>query len=127
MLVVAGIMVFGLAFNNYIMLTEATAIGARQLAVSRGQTLDPCRTVANAVYGGAPLLTPSSMTFRISLNGTAYSGITCVGTATSGAPASMVLGSTAVVTVTYPFSLPIFRNFLTSSFQLTAQNAELMQ
>lgn len=127
MLIVSGVMVFGLAFNNYIMLTEATAIGARQLAISRGQSLDPCRTVATAVIAGAPLLTPASMTFRISLNGNVYSGTTCAGTATAGAPSNMVLGTNVIVTVTYPFSLPIFRNFLTSSFQLNAQNAELMQ
>jgi Flp pilus assembly protein TadG len=127
LLVVAGICTFGLAFDNYSMLTEATAVGARQLAISRGQTLDPCQTVANAVYAAAPLLTPSSMTFRISLNGTPYAGTSCAGTTTSGAPFNMVLGSNAVVTVTYPFNLPVFRNFVTANYTLTAQTAELMQ
>ena len=50
-------MVFGLAFDNYISLTDATGVGARQLAISRGQTLDPCQTVYTAVTGAAPLLT----------------------------------------------------------------------
>lgn len=127
LLLVAGIMVFGLAINNYVMLTEATAVGSRQLAISRGQTLDPCKTVYNTVTGAAPILTAANMTFKISLNGNVYKGTTCSGTTTSGAPANMVLGSTAIVTVTYPFTMSTFSNFLPSSFQLAAQTSELMQ
>ena len=41
LLVVTGILTFGLAFNNYILLTEATSVGARTLAISRGGTTDP--------------------------------------------------------------------------------------
>jgi Flp pilus assembly protein TadG len=127
LLVIAGVMVFGLAFNNYIMLTEATAVGARQLAISRGQTLDPCNTVYTAVTTAAPILTASKMTFKISLNGTSYTGTSCSGTATSGAPSNMVLGSNTVVTVTYPFSLTGFGNLVPSTYTLVGQTSELMQ
>ncbi len=44
LLVLTGILTFGLAFNNYVLLTEATSIGARTLAISRGATTDPCAT-----------------------------------------------------------------------------------
>jgi Flp pilus assembly protein TadG len=127
LLVIAGVMVFGLAFNNYVMLTEATAVGARQLAISRGQTLDPCNTVYTAVTNAAPILNAGKMTFKISLNGNSYTGTSCSGTSTSGAPSNMVLGSTTVVTVTYPFSLGGFGKLLPSTYSLVGQTSELMQ
>ncbi len=35
---VLGIIMFGAALNNYLVLTDATAVGARVLSISRGQT-----------------------------------------------------------------------------------------
>ena len=46
LLVITGILIFGLAFNNYLLLTEATSVGARTLAISRGRNHRPLR------YGG---------------------------------------------------------------------------
>ena len=126
LMVVTGIMAFGIVFNNYIMLTEATSVGARQLTVSRGQTLDPCQTFSNAVSAAAPLLKASKLTFTLTLNGDTYPGTSCSGSPTSGAPADMVLGTSAVVKVTYPYSLGIFRSIITNGL-LTAQTTELMQ
>ena len=127
LLAVTGILVFGVAFNNFMMLTDATAIGARQLAISRGQTLDPCATLVSAVSSAAPMLKPANMTFNISLNGTRYTSTSCSGSTTYGAPANMVLGSTVIVTVTYPCSLSLFRDLISPLFLLTAQTSELMQ
>ena len=73
LLIVTGVLAFGLAFNNYIALTNAVGVGARQLAISRGQTLDPCSTASTAISGAAPLLTSSSITFTYTLNGVGYS------------------------------------------------------
>jgi Flp pilus assembly protein TadG len=128
LLVVTGITAFGIAFNNYIILTEATAVAARQLTVSRGQTNDPCQTFSSAVYAAAPTLTSSNMTFAITLNGTSYTGTTCSGTATTGAPSNMVLGTNAVMTVTYPFTLSLYKLKLAPAGSvLTAKTTELMQ
>jgi Flp pilus assembly protein TadG len=128
LLIVTGIMAFGVAFNNYIMLTEATAVGARQLTVSRGQTLDPCATFSNAAIAAAPLLKQSSFTFSVTLNGTAYSGTSCSGTLTSGAPSNMVLGTNATVTVSYPYSLNMYGlKIAPSGSLLMAKTTELMQ
>ena len=126
LMVVTGIMAFGIVFNNYIMLTEATSVGARQLTVSRGQTLDPCQTLSSAVAAAAPLLKTSNLTFTLTLNGDTYPGTSCSGSSTSGAPADMVLGTSAVVKVTYPYSLGIFRSIVSNGL-LTAQTTELMQ
>ncbi len=126
LMIVTGITAFGVVFNHYIMLTEATSVGARQLAVSRGQTLDPCQTFSAAVSAAAPLLKTSSLTFTLTLNGDTYTGTSCSGSVTSGAPADMVLGTSAVVKVTYPYSLGIFRSIVSNGL-LTAQTTELMQ
>ena len=77
LLLVMGVLAFGLTFNNYIALTEATGVGARQLAISRGTTLDPCATVATAISGAAPLLKASSISYTLNLNGTVYSANSC--------------------------------------------------
>ena len=129
LLVVTGIAAFGIAFNNYMMLTEATSVGARQLTVSRGQTLDPCNTLSTAVYAAAPMLKKTSLTFTISLNGSSYTGTSCSsGSSTSGAAAHMVLGTNAVVTVTYPVSVTVYgMKVIPAGSLLTAQTTELMQ
>ena len=129
LLIVTGIMAFGITFNNYISLTEATAVGARQLIVSRGQTLDPCLTFSGAVISAAPLLNRSSMTFTISLNGNTYSGTSCSsGDVSSGAAGNMILGTNAVMTVTYPFSLNVYGiTLVPAGSLLTAKSTELMQ
>ncbi len=126
LMVVTGIMAFGVVFNHYLMLTEATSVGARQLTVSRGQTLDPCQTFSTAVSAAAPLLKTSNLTFSLTLNSNTYTGTSCSGTVTTGAPADMILGTNAVVTVTYPYSLGIFRSIVSNGL-LTAQTTELMQ
>ncbi len=128
LLVVTGITSFGIAFNNYMILTEAAAVAARQLTVSRGQTNDPCKTFSSAVYAASPTLTQSKMTFSITLNGTTYSGTSCSGTATTGAPSNMVLGTNAVMTVTYPLDLSLYKLKLAPTGSvLTAKTTELMQ
>jgi Flp pilus assembly protein TadG len=127
MLVITGVLYFGVVFFDYLMLTEATQVGTRQLMISRGQTLDPCQTLANAVYAAAPNLQPGNMTFSISLNGANYTSTSCSGTATSGAPANMVLGTNAVVTVTYPAKLALVGDVISSGFLLRAQETEQIQ
>ena len=129
LIVVTGIAAFSIAFDNYIVLTEATSVGARQLTVSRGQTLDPCNTFATAVYGAAPMLKRVNLTFTVSLNGTSYPGTSCSsGSTYTGAAGNMVLGTNAVVTVTYPVSVNVYGyKFVSAGSLLTAQITELMQ
>jgi Flp pilus assembly protein TadG len=128
LLIVTGVLAFGLAFNNYIALTNAVGAGARQLAISRGQTLDPCATTASAVYGAAPLLGSGNMTFTFVLNGSNYSGATCNSSSTTtGAAGNMVQGKTAQVSVTYPCSLVVYKINIVPGCTLKAQVAELVQ
>ncbi len=128
LLVLTGLCTFGIAINSYMQLTEATNVGARQLAISRGQTTDPCSTASTAMIDAAPLLKSSSLTFKWNFNGNAYSGTSCSSASTStGAAGNLVEGTTASMTVTYPCSLKVYGATLISSCVLTAQTAELVQ
>jgi len=122
LIVVTGITTFGIAMNNYIMLTNATDIGARQLALQRGQGSDPCNVAYSAIVAASPLLKSASLTFNYTINGTAYSGSTCT-TATT----NLVQGAAAQVTVTYPCSLKIYGKTIVSSCTLKAQTSEYIQ
>ncbi len=128
LLVVTGILSFGIAINNYITLTDATNVAARQLAINRGQTTDPCSLVANAVYAAAPILNKANFTFNFVLNGTPYTGSSCSSLSTStGAAGNLVQGGTAVVTVSYPCTLKAYGANFAPNCNLTAQTAELVQ
>src|SRR5579863_618481 len=72
LVIVMGIIVFGTAMNNYLQLTEATAAGARYVAVSRGQTTNPCADTIPVITSAATNLKASSMQFKFVLNGTTY-------------------------------------------------------
>jgi Flp pilus assembly protein TadG len=129
LLISTGLLIFGIAVNNYLCLTEATSTGARLLAVSRGQTLDPCATTVTAIENAAPTLTPGNFTFTFVLNGTNYPGSTCSSKNTSsGAAANLVQGKSATVTVAYPCALGIFgETFSAKGCTLTSQTTELVQ
>ncbi len=124
LLLVTGILTFGLALNNYVILNNATDTGARALAISRGQATDPCATAVSAIYAAAPILKQSSYAFTFTLNGTKYTGTSCNG---SGAQSNMVQGQPAQVTVTYPCSLAVFGVNYAPGCSLQAQTTELIQ
>ena len=128
LLVVTGICTFGVTINNYMMLTEAVNVAARQLVVQRGQTTDPCSIVSAAVYNAAPNLTASSLTFTLVLNGSTYTGASCSSSSTtSGAAANLVQGSTMKVNIAYPCTLKVYGYNYAPSCSLTAQTAEYVQ
>jgi Flp pilus assembly protein TadG len=124
-----GIMVFGIAMNNYMQLTDAVSIGARTLAISAQLTLDPCATASSAITGAVPNLTPSRFTFSYVMNGTAYSGTSCSSSSVSeGAAANLSSGTTVSVTATYPLNLSIFgQQYSANGAVLSATSTELVQ
>jgi len=128
LLVVTGICTFGIALNNYLMLTDATSIGARLLAISRNQTTDPCAYTVPAVYNAAPLLTQSSFSFTwvfTEPNGTVDG--TYTGTSCTKAAAYMQPSEAAQMTVTYPCSLAVYGVNYSPGCTLKAQTTELIQ
>jgi Flp pilus assembly protein TadG len=129
LLIATGIFVIGIAMNHYLIMTNAVNIGAQQLAISRGQTTDPCAITASAVTSAAPTLVSANLSFTLVLNGSSYSGTSCSsGSTTTGEAGQLVQGSAAQVTVTYPCSLLIYaRNLAPGGCTLKAQTTELVQ
>jgi Flp pilus assembly protein TadG len=128
MLVMTGIFTFGIALNNYLVLTNAVTIGAQQLAISRGQTTDPCATTVAAVYAASPTLTKANLSFTFTLNGNAYSGTSCNSSSiTTGAAGNLVQGTSAQVTVTYPCNLAVYGANYAPICALKARTTEFVQ
>jgi Flp pilus assembly protein TadG len=125
MLLTTGILVFGVAMNNYMQLTNAVSIGARTLAISAQLTADPCATGYAAITGAAPNLNPSNFTFTYMLNGTKYTGATCN---TALAAGNLSSGSNVTVTATYPLNLSVYgKVFSQSNAVLSSTSTELVQ
>jgi len=121
-----GIIVLGIAFNNYLELTNATNIGAQLLSMSRGQTTNPCSTTSQAVYAAAPGLTQGSLQFTIVLKGTTVA-TNAANPTCSGAQQYLVASQNAQVTVTYPCNLKFFIYNPAPNCLLTAQTTEAIQ
>jgi Flp pilus assembly protein TadG len=85
-----AIIQFGIAFNNYVTLTDAARAGARKGAVSRFDS-DPAATCQNFVKASAGDLTPGSIT------------VTCSASGGSWSP-----GNDVTVDAQYPYSINIF-------------------
>jgi Flp pilus assembly protein TadG len=102
MLLVVGTFQFGLVISNYVVLTNAVGIGARQFSLSRtGNT--PYTDTVNTVTGAAGGLTTASITVTLSVNGTACTSDGTCKTALSGGA-----GQPATVAATYPCSLAVY-------------------
>jgi Flp pilus assembly protein TadG len=121
---VTGIASFGIAFNNYLMLTNAVDTGARQLSIIAGLTTDPCQDVSKTIAAAAPLLNSANIKYTFTLNNGLYVNKTT--SCTAGA-AQVVAGAPMQVTVTYPCSLLIYGKNVIPGCTLTAQATELEQ
>lgn len=123
LLIVMGICAFGITISHYMILTDATNIGGRQLAIIRGQTTDPCKDISNTVIASSPSLSSSAMTFKFVINGSSYTGTTC-----SAGASALTAGVTASLTVTYSScSLIAFGTNFAPNCSLQAQDTELVQ
>jgi Flp pilus assembly protein TadG len=128
LLIVTGITTFGIALNNYIILTNSVSVGARLLSISRGQTTNPCSDAATAIQGAAPTLIPGNLTYSFVLNGTSYPGASCSSSdAYSGAAGNLQTGKPAQITVSYPCNLQVFGINYAPTCNLQAQITELVQ
>jgi len=128
LLMITGISSIGLFLEQDMQLTDAVNVAAKELAISRGNTTDPCNLVYSAVTAAAPYLTPASMTLTTNLNGNSYPGNSCgSGSTTTGAAGNLVQGEPASVTVTYPCSLAVYGNNLVPGCTIVAQLSEIVQ
>jgi hypothetical protein len=149
--ILVGIVVFGMAFNNYLALTSATSTSAQQVAVNRGQTTDPCNLVAQAVTGQTPfnlasnqpnlaytlvisppsgqsLPNPSSGSTSATYTGTGNSFSCSSSSTATGAAGNLIANGSISLTVTYPCNLKVYGvNFAPSGCTLTAETQEAIQ
>jgi len=121
LLISTGMLSFGLAMHNSLVLTNGVNIGAQTLAISRGQTTDPCATAYSAISNAAPSLM-GSLTYTFVINGTSYANKT---TCAAGA-SNMVQGATAQITASYPCTFAIFGMSLPAC-SIQTETAELIQ
>ncbi len=139
LVVVTGILIFGIFEMQLMSLTEGVNSAGRVLAVSSGLTLDPCAAAAQAVQNAAPLLNPNNLSYQIVLNPTPASGSTtahtynaasCSSTSTTtGAPGYLVSGGSVSVTAyASKCSLAMFgKNFLPGGCQIYQTITEVVQ
>lgn len=132
LLVVTGIFSFGIVLNNYLELTDAVAVGAQQLAISRSNTTNPCADTAAIIYNAAPYLDSGKVGLTFVLDGTTYGPYTgakatsCTSSSSSqGAAANLVQGQTAQVIATYPCTLSVYGHHFDCN--LHAQITEMVQ
>ena len=140
--VVMGIVAFGIAFNNYIELTNAAGSGVQVLAVQRSGSQDICTVTTQAFTSAASNLKPANLKFTINIYAPPTGSATpCTGTAAltgsgsgvfscgiTGSNTAVSQGGCAQVTVTYPLSLVVYgHNFAPSGSVLTAQTTEAIQ
>lgn len=141
--VLTGVFSFGIALNQYLVLTNAVNNGARAFAMSAQtdgslsmlDSGDPCKYAAQTIQSAASNLNTSSITYTITY--TTYLGNTsntAVTTTYTGSGSSLPSCSTVkmyqydIVTVqaVYPVS-PAVYGWAAKSLNLTAQSVEMVQ
>jgi len=100
-----GIVQFGILFNNYVTLTDATRAGARAAAVSR-QSGDPSGMATTAVRSSANGLNQGTLGVQV---------------ASAWTP-----GSPVTVKATYPYSISLL-GWVVSSGDLTTSTTEAVE
>jgi Flp pilus assembly protein TadG len=109
LMIVTGIIQFGLLFNKYITLTDAARNGAQTLAIGRGLS-NPCdpAVLQTVQSGSATGLTAAQVTPSFS-SGSDFCGTGTYTYNTSGnANGTEIQGDQATVTATQPFTLSVF-------------------
>jgi Flp pilus assembly protein TadG len=124
---IVGMFSFGLALNQYIVLTDAVGAGARALAMARGQTspslaeTDPCAYAVQVANADASSLATGSITYGIT-----WTSDGTTNSYTNSCP-GITLNSQDVVkmTATYPVSIFLWRS--SNALNLHAHTAQLVQ
>lgn len=114
LIVVLGIFKFGITFNHYIVLTDAVRSGARQLVISRAPGVDSC---AKGIARLKSVATPSLDTAQLTIP-TPTVTTSCT---------SLVVGSDATMSASYPCDLSILGFNYAPSCTLTSQVTERVE
>jgi Flp pilus assembly protein TadG len=109
LLLVLGIVQFGIVFNNYMALTDAVRVGARQASVGRTAS-DPLGSTISRVKNAAGHLDQSKLQITV----------------TPANPAAWQQGGDVTVQATYPYEISLL-GVVVASGQLTSQTTERVE
>ena len=112
---------FGLTLNNYVMLTEGSIDGARQLALSRGSA-SPYTNTISAVQNAASNLTAANITITMTVNSTA-----CNSDATCQTALNSASGTAGAVTASYACNLVVMGVDYAPGCTLTSTTTEMIE
>ena len=113
LLLVLGIVQFGILFNNYLTLTDAVRAGARQAAVSR-TLADQVTPARNRVFQAAVNLKASDL------------DVTVTPLDPSTGASSWVQGGDVTVAATYPYSINLL-GLVVKSGRIASQTTERVE
>lgn len=105
LMMVFGIVQFGLIMNTNVTLNDSVRVASRTLALTRGSA-DPCATTATKLRNAAQGFTAGNISITVTVNSTNYGpswSPSC-----SGQGTTMVSGADAVVQATYPCAAVIY-------------------
>lgn len=105
LLVLFGVIQFGILFNNYVTLTDAVRAGARKAAVGR-HLPDPAGSAEAAVRSSASDLKPADLQVTVS--------------------SSFAQGSDATVAASYPYSISLL-GLVVASGRLSSSSTERVE
>jgi Flp pilus assembly protein TadG len=109
-----GIIQFGITFNNYLTLTDAVRAGARQAAVSRIASDPVAATEARVRSAASASLKDADL------------GVTVTPYDPQSGQAKFAQGGDVTVTATYPYSINLL-GFVVKSGRLTSQTTERVE
>ena len=104
-LLLFAVIQFGIAFNNYLTLTDATRAGARKAAVAR-RLADPVGSAIDSVRASAQDLKQSDLSVSVT--------------------SSWQLGSDVTVTASYPYSISLL-GLVVKSGRLSSSTTERLE
>ena len=104
-LLVFGMIQFGILYKNQLALTDSVRVGARQAAVSR-EAADPTAAAVSAVRNAAADLEQSDLNISVT--------------------SSWVQGEDVTVLATYPYDISLF-GFVVKSGSLTSETTERVE
>jgi Flp pilus assembly protein TadG len=132
MLFITAMVSFGLMLSEYLVLSHAVDVGARNLALSRGATTNPCSDGVTAIQNSAPTIAASGLNYTFQIGSDSFSGNSSGFSGTGSTSCSqlgvsdMVAGDTATVTATYPVQLMVY-GWAPKTLSITASTAEVIQ
>jgi Flp pilus assembly protein TadG len=132
MLLITAIISFGLMLSSYLVVSHAVDVGARNLAVSRGASTNPCSDAVTVIQNAAPTLASSSLTYTFTIGADTFTGSSTGFSGTGSTSCSqlgvsdMVAGDTATVTASFPMKLMIY-GWAPTTMNVSATTSEVIQ